>query len=118
MTISFDEVGVFAGAFILSALAGLASLLRKSGDLTKKAVCSVTLNSGVLGLAIALLWYTKFQDNIYFLIGVCVIAGLGGMTTIDFVLAAIQRGGLSIKLGKGGAEVAGISLEDEAKSDG
>lgn len=51
------------------------------------------MNSGILGLGIALLWYAKYQDNVYFLIGLCLIAGLGGQATIDLVLDTIKKSG-------------------------
>ncbi len=93
-----EDLAVFAGAGILSALAGLASLLRSNVDLTRKKVASALLNSGILGVGIALLWYTKFQENVYFLIGLCVVAGLGGNSTVDFVIAAAKQGLLTARL--------------------
>lgn len=110
-----DPLGVFASAFIVSALSGLAALLRSGSELTRKAATSALLNSGLLGLGISLLWYTKFQENVYFLIGVCVLAGLGGMTTIEFVLAAFRKGGFSISMGKPDL---GLSETSDKKGDG
>lgn len=93
-------IGVFVASFAVAAFSGLAALLRSGVKLSLLAVSSAILNSGLLGLGISLLWYVHFRDNLYFLIGVCLISGLGGMTTIDFVLAAIRKGGFAIKLGK------------------
>ncbi len=62
-------------------------------------VTSSLLNSGMLGLGIGLLWYTKFSDNLYFLVGICLMAGLGGMTTVEFFLAFIRKGGFNITIG-------------------
>jgi hypothetical protein len=90
---------VFISAFGVSSFAGLAALLRAGKEISKIAVCSAILNSGLLGLALALLWYHKFQDNIYFLIGICVLAGLGGATMVDFVLQIFKSGILSSALG-------------------
>lgn len=92
-------LAVFVSAFLLAALAGLAALLRSNAPLKAKSVTSALANSGLLGLGIALLWYTRAQDDIYLLVGVCVVAGLGGMTTVDFVLELVRRGGLSIRVG-------------------
>lgn len=100
-TISFW--GVFASAFAVSALAGLAALLRSGAKITPLGILSAVLNSGLLGLGIGLLWYTKFRDNLCFLIGICLLSGLGGMTSVDFVLKAIRKGGFSIKLGDNGS---------------
>ncbi len=96
---STENLAVFIGAGVLSGLAGLASLLRSNVELTWKRLISAFLNSGILGLGISLLWYAKFQDNVYFLVGLCVVAGLGGMTTVDLVIAAARRGILGTKLG-------------------
>lgn len=87
---------VFICAFGVSSFAGLAALLRAGKQVNFVAVASASLNSGFLGLAIALLWFTKYQDNIYFLIGMCVLAGLGGATMIDFVIQAVKTSGLSM----------------------
>ncbi len=100
-----SPLGVFCSAFAVSSLAGLAALLRSANPLTTVTIVSSILNSGLMGLGISLLWYTKFQENIYFLIGICVLAGLGGMTTVDFVLSAIRKGGFSVKLGNDGKSV-------------
>ena len=87
---------VFISAFGVSSFAGLAALLRAGKQVNYVSIISSLLNSGFMGLAIALLWYTKFQDNIYFLIGVCILCGLGGSSLVDFMIEAIKGGGLSI----------------------
>ncbi len=92
-----SSLWVFASAFLVSAFAGLAALLRSGHKLCVVKIVSSLLNSGLLGLGISLLWYTKFQDNLYFLVGMCVLAGLGGMTTVDFVVMLYRKSGLSIK---------------------
>jgi hypothetical protein len=102
---------VFLSAFGVSSFAGLAALLRAGKKVDAIAILSAVLNSGMLGLAIALVWYHKFQDNIYFLIGVCVLAGLGGATLVDFFVAAFKAGGISV----GGVTV---GLRTEGKADG
>jgi CHASE2 domain-containing sensor protein len=88
---------VFIAAFAASATAGIAAYLRSNKPITILAIITAALNSGLLGLAIALLWFKKFQDNIYFLVGVCVVTGLTGAAGLDFILTAIQKGGLHIK---------------------
>lgn len=94
-----NPIHVFISAFGVSSFAGLAALLRAGKPINVVAVFSAILNSGLLGLALALLWYHKFQDNVYFLIGICVLAGLGGATMVDFILQAFKAGGLSISVG-------------------
>lgn len=103
-----NPLAVFICAFGVSSFAGLAALLRAGKEVNKITVLSAILNSGFLGLAIALLWYTKFQDNVYFLIGICVLAGLGGATMVDFVVESVKSGGLSI---------GGFSLSMKSKPD-
>lgn len=58
------------------------------------------LNSGLLGLAINFIWYSKFRDNMYFLIGICILSGLGGMSTMDIILQFFKNGGFAIKFNK------------------
>ncbi len=91
---------VFLSAFGVAALAGVAALLRSGVGLTWGLVVSSALNSGLLGLAVSLLWYMKLHDDVYFLVGLCVLAGLGGNVTLDFALALLRKGGLTIKLGE------------------
>lgn len=82
---------VFISAFGVSSFAGLASLLRSGLPLTRKSVASHMLNSGVLGLGISLLWYSKMRDNVHFLVGLCVLAGLGGMASVDMFVEFAKR---------------------------
>jgi hypothetical protein len=98
---------ILSCAFFVSALAGVAALLRSGAELTWLKVVSAVLNSGLIGLGVALLWYTQYQENLYFLLGVCVLIGLGGTPMVEFVLAMFKRGGLTIQVGKG----------EDAKSD-
>ena len=80
-----EPLKLFGGIFIASSLAGLAALLRSRQPLHWRAVMSALLNSGFIGTIIALVWYAQYNNtNIYFLIGVSVLAGLGGAATIDF----------------------------------
>lgn len=88
---SISASGVFASAFFVSALSGLVALLRSGEKLTGPSVASATLNSGLLGLGISLIWFLKFRENSYFLIGICVMAGLGGMSTVDLALSIFRK---------------------------
>lgn len=98
----FDEfilsLSVFFAAFGVSAFAGLATLLRFSTKLSKLAVVSSMLNSGFLGLAISLIWYRNFsQDsNIHGLIGICVLAGMGGSTLTDVIISLLSGTGIKV----------------------
>lgn len=94
-----DPLRIFASAFAVSSFAGLAALLRSGKSITCLAVVSAMLNTGMVGLAIALIWYTHFkgsEENIYFMIGLCVLSGLGGTTAIDFIVTLCKRNGVTI----------------------
>lgn len=87
-------------AFTISSLGGLASLLRSHKPITLRALLAASLYSGLMGLIIALLWYNFFdgKGNIYFLLGVSGLAGIGGTTVIDFVIQVLKRGGVNITI--------------------
>lgn len=91
---------VLASCFTISSLGGLAALLRSGRSLTGRVVLSAVLYSGIVGLVIGLVWYQYFsgQDNIYFLIGVSGLAGLGGTTLLDFVVQVLSKGGVNIHI--------------------
>jgi hypothetical protein len=96
-----DPLRVFLSSFGVSSFAGLAALLRSGKPISPLSVFSAMLNTGLVGLAIALIWYQQFRGsdaNVYFLIGVCVLAGLGGTTAIDFIVQVCKRGGLHITI--------------------
>jgi CHASE2 domain-containing sensor protein len=86
-----NPIWVFVSAFGVSALAGLAALLRSDRHVDGQAVAAHTLNSGILGLGICLLWYSQFRENVHFLVGLCVLAGLGGMATVELVTDAVRQ---------------------------
>ena len=92
------SLSVFASAFGVSAFAGLATLLRFAKVISKIAVSSAMLNSGFMGLAIALLWYQDYQEahNIYGLIGICVVAGMGGGTLTDILISILSGAGIRV----------------------
>lgn len=86
-----ENISVFALCFFLAGFSGLASLLRSCRDLTTVKILSSFLNSGLLGLGICLLWFMKYREDVYSLVGICVLVGLGGQSMISFVLAVIER---------------------------
>lgn len=90
---------VFAAAFVASSLSGIAAYLRSGKEIKPVALITAGLNSGLLGLSISLIYYQKFTKNITFLLGICVIIGLTGAAGLDFILNAIQKGGISINFG-------------------
>jgi len=99
MNSQYNALYIFVTAFFVSGLSGIASFLRSGNEIKKIAIITASLNSGLLGLAISLLWYNKFQENIYSLMGICIISGLTGAAGLDLVLSAIQKGGFSVNFG-------------------
>lgn len=91
---------VLMASFTISSLGGLAALLRSHKDLSLRAVCAAMLYSGMMGIIIALLWYNVFSDksNLYFLLGVSGLAGIGGTTVVDFIIQTIKNGGINISI--------------------
>jgi len=111
----FGPLQVLLSCFSISSLGGLAALLRSGKPLTWRAVGTAVLYSGITGLVIGLTWYNYFsgQDNLYFLIGVSGLAGLGGTTLLDFAVQVIAKGGLHITVNPGGTEK-GSAKDDDA----
>jgi len=95
-----QALSVFASAFGAASFAGLATLLRFAKKLSKLAVVSAMLNAGFLGLAIALLWYQNYRkaENVYGLIGVCVLAGMGGSTLTDLAISLLSGAGIKVTI--------------------
>jgi hypothetical protein len=93
-----DPISLAVTAFIAAGLAGVAALLRTSTKLTVRTVLSALLNAGALGAGLAMLLFTWLGDNTWFLIGLCMLAGLGGMTALGFVLAVIRQGGVNLHI--------------------
>lgn len=96
----FHALSVFLSAFGAASFAGLATLLRFAKKLSKLSVVSAMLNAGFLGLAIALLWYQNYRkaENVYGLIGVCVLAGMGGSTLTDLLISVLTGAGIHVTI--------------------
>lgn len=97
-----DPPTVFGATFALSSCAGLAQLLRSGKKLTWRAVVSAMLNSAMFGLIIALTWWERYSvepSGAWFLMGVSVMAGLGGVTLVDFGIELLKgKGKISIRI--------------------
>jgi hypothetical protein len=96
----WHSLSVFASAFGVSAFAGLATLLRFAKRLSWLSIISAMLNAGFLGLAIALIWYQNYlkSENVAGLLGICVLAGMGGSTLSDLLISLLAGAGISIKI--------------------
>ena len=93
-------LAVFVSAFGVAAFAGLATLLRFARKFSKLTVISAMLNAGFLGLAIALIWYQNYRkaENVYGLLGICVLAGMGGSTLTDLLISLLTGAGIKITI--------------------
>lgn len=91
---------VFISAFGVSAFAGLATYLRFSRKMSLLGLSSAMLNAGCLGLAISLLWYQHYRnsENVYGLIGICVLAGMGGSTVTDIIWSMLSGAGIKVTI--------------------
>jgi hypothetical protein len=96
----FHSLSVLASAFGVSAFAGLATLLRFAHKFSRLSVISAMLNAGFLGLAIALLWYQNYRnaENVYGLLGICVLAGMGGSTLTDLLISLLSGAGIQVTI--------------------
>lgn len=92
------EAGVaklLAVVFAVTSLSGLAALLRSGKPITWAAAASTMLYSGLIGTAIFAMLYSRFEEDIPLLIGVSILAGLGGGSLLDFMKAVFQAGGVN-----------------------
>jgi hypothetical protein len=93
-------IWVFLSAYGVAAFAGLATYLRFSRKMTRLGLCSAMLNAGCLGLAISLLWYQHYRqsENIYGLIGICVLAGMSGSAVTDVLWSILSGSGIKVSI--------------------
>lgn len=97
----FNPITLIISAFSLSSLAGLASLLRSGSPLTLRRVGGAVLTSGLLGLVILFLWFNYFKNDTWFLLGLCILAGAGGASLLDFLVQILKDKGLTVKIYRG-----------------
>lgn len=93
-------IWVFLSAFGVSSFAGLATYLRFSRKMTLLGLLSAILNAGCMGLAISLIWYQHYRktENVYGLIGICVLAGMGGSTITDIFWSVLSGAGIKVTI--------------------
>lgn len=82
---------VFISTFVVASLAGLASLFRSGELINRRNILTYALNSGILGLSVALLWYKKFIEDVYFLVGLAIVAGLTGVKGVDLAIEMLKK---------------------------
>ena len=89
---AFEPLKILGVTFLLGGLAGLAALLRSPDKLTRRAVVSAILNSSLLSMGSAALWWWKApESNFILLMAVSILIGLGGNTSVGIVTAMFQK---------------------------
>jgi len=93
-------IWVFLSAFGVSAFAGLATYLRFSRKMSRLGCLSAIMNAGCMGLSIALIWFQHYRksENVYGLIGICVLAGMGGSTITDILWSVLSGAGIKVTI--------------------
>lgn len=88
-----DPLRLFGLSFGISSVAGLAALLRSRQKLTTRYILSACLNSGCFGAGVAMIWYEWYGGAQYpwFMLGVSLLAGLGGTSLMDFVFETVRE---------------------------
>jgi hypothetical protein len=89
-TVKLHPFALFSCAMMLSMLAGLGSLWRTDGVITCRLVVSHFLNMGTCGAALSMILYAMLapRENLeWYILGGVGLFALGGMTTIDIVVA-------------------------------
>lgn len=111
---------VFLSCFGMSSIAGLAQLLRSGQKLTVRTTASALLYSGMAGLIIGMLWFNYFDGtgNLYFLIGISGLAGIGSASVIDFLTQLIAgQVGLNIRVSGGKGRKKGSPSDSESETE-
>lgn len=92
MSSAMEPLKILGITFLLGGLAGLAALLRSTDRLTRRAICSAILNSSLLSMgSAALWWWYSPESNFILLMAVSILIGLGGNTSIGIVTAMFQK---------------------------
>lgn len=86
---------LLAACFAVAALAGLTHQA-KSGKITRWLITVATMgHTGFCGLMIGLLMLSAGQDA-WMTLALCVLVGLCGSPFVDFIVATIAKGGVTI----------------------
>jgi hypothetical protein len=64
------------------------------------------------GLGITMIWYYRFSEQIYILLGSCILIGLMGPIGVEWVLSQLRKGTFVINFKKDSGE---LNVGDEKK---
>ena len=115
--VELTNISVFVLSTVLSILAGFGYIVRNNEELKLRMFINSAINNGLCGLAISMIWIYKFREQIYILVGFCIIIGLMGQAGVDFILNKFKTGGLSINFGKGNKDLEVLEKEKEKEKD-
>ena len=90
MPSQYEPLHYFAGVFVLTSLAGLAAMYRAGKIPEKSRVFAASLTSGLLGVAIAMYGWEHYPQSPWTCAAISLLAGIGGMSTVDFVVTAMK----------------------------
>lgn len=82
--------------YCVCSLAGLAHLLHDGERLPPTKVAGAIMMSGFAGVVVFLILFERLEGSPHLLAGISVLAGIGGASTLDFLLELAKR-----KLGGG-----------------
>lgn len=83
---------LFGGIFIIASIGGIGALLRSGQEVTARLVLSALINSGLVGLVIALyMWHHYGGESPFLILCVSTLAGLGGASTIDLIFQFVRK---------------------------
>lgn len=96
----------FASCAAISSFGGLIAELRSKRPITGPSLLAATGFSGLTGLVIGLLAYNQAgaATNPYFLLGICGLAGIGGVDMAALLVQAMQQALLAAIKRQGGPD--------------
>jgi uncharacterized membrane protein len=98
MTPTLDPLVFFALAFGITAMAGLAVLLKSTLVLTCRNIVGCILHTGAMGVGIAMLGYSFWGTWTWYILGLNILVGLGGVSLFKFISAVFAQGGVNIRI--------------------
>ena len=91
---NYDELIIFAAVFPLSAMTGIAVLLRSERTINMREIIGQALYHGLMGTAICMASHElreKFGMSVWTPLGLAVLAGLANVTALDALKWFLKR---------------------------
>ena len=87
----YDPLRYFASVFLLTSVAGLCAILRAGKIPEKSRIVACTVTSGLMGMAFAMFGAEYYPNLPLSFTAIAILAGIGGMTTVDFTLTVSKN---------------------------